>query len=230
MDADVRAAVLKSHLRELPLDVVEEVLTGAVRMKIPAGSVTHREGEPAPHLELVISGVVRGFVTAPDGRTMTVRYARPGALIGAVSLFARPFTMPAATQALVDAELLRLSPAVVRRAVARDTRVAHAFLSELSERVLSFVDEIPGNTFTTVRQRVARHLLDLAAQREPEREALAEIVVPVSQQELADAVGTVREVVVRELRELRRDGVVRTERGHIVILDPARLVPGQEWN
>lgn len=230
MDADVRAAVLKSHLRELPLDVVEEVLTGAVRMKIAAGSVTHREGEPAPHLELVISGVVRGFVTAPDGRTMTVRYARPGALIGAVSLFARPFTMPAATQALVDAELLRLSPAVVRRAVARDTRVAQAFLSELSERVLSFVDEIPGNTFTTVRQRVARHLLDLAAQREPEREAVAEIVVPVSQQELADAVGTVREVVVRELRELRRDGVVRTERGHIVILDPARLVPGQEWN
>ena len=77
MDADVRAAVLKSHLHELPLDVVEELLTGAVRMKIPAGSVTHREGEPAPHLELVISGVVRGFVTAPDGRTMTVRYAGP---------------------------------------------------------------------------------------------------------------------------------------------------------
>jgi CRP/FNR family transcriptional regulator, cyclic AMP receptor protein len=230
MDVDVRAAVLKSHLRDLPLDVVEEVLTGAVRMKIPPGSVTHREGEPGPTLELVISGVVRVFVTAPDGRTMTVRYCRPGALMGAVSLFARRFTMPAATQALVDAELLRLSPAVVRRAVARDTRVAQAFLSELSERVLSFVDEIPGNTFTTVRQRVARHLLDLAAQRGPEREAVAEIVVPVSQQELADAVGTVREVVVRELRELRRDGVVRTERGHIVILDPARLVPGQEWN
>jgi CRP/FNR family transcriptional regulator, cyclic AMP receptor protein len=159
-----------------------------------------------------------------------VRYARPGALIGAVSLFARPFTMPAATQALVDAELLRLSPAVVRRAVARDTRVAQAFLSELSERVLSSIDEIPGNTFATVRQRVARHLLDLAAERGPGREVGAEIVVPVSQQELADAVGTVREVVVRVLRELRQDGVVRTERDHIVILDPARLVPGQGWN
>jgi CRP/FNR family transcriptional regulator len=59
---------------------------------------------------------------------------------------------------------------------------------------------------------------------------MPEIVVPVTQQELADAVGTAREVVVRVLRELRRDGVVRTERGYIVILDPARLVPGQEWN
>jgi CRP/FNR family transcriptional regulator len=92
------------------------------------------------------------------------------------------------------------------------------------------LDEIPGNTFAAVRQRVARHLLDLAAQRGPGREAMAEIVVPVSQQELADAAGTVREVVVRVLRELRRDGVVRTERDHIVILDPARLVSGPGWN
>jgi CRP/FNR family transcriptional regulator len=231
VDADVRAAILKSHLHELPPEVVEELMTGAVRMKISAGAVTHRPGEPVRHLELVISGVVRGFVTAPDGRTMTVRYCRPGALIGAVTLFATRFTtMPAAAQALVDAELLKFSPAVVRRAAARDPRVAQAFLSELSERVLSFIDEIPGNTFATVRQRVARHLLDLAAQRGPGREAVAEIVVPVSQQELADAVGTVREVVVRVLRELRQDGVVRTERDHIVILDPARLVPGQRWN
>lgn len=84
---------MKSHLHELPPEVLDELVTGAVRTKIPAGSVTHREGEPAPHLELVISGVVRVFVTAPDGRTMTVRYCRSGALLGAVSLFAARFTM-----------------------------------------------------------------------------------------------------------------------------------------
>jgi CRP/FNR family transcriptional regulator len=87
-----------------------------------------------PHLELVIAGVVRVFVTAPDGRTMTIRYCRPGAIIGAVSLFATGFALPATTQALVDAELLRLSPTTARRAAARDVRVAQAFLSELSGR------------------------------------------------------------------------------------------------
>ena len=227
MDADVSAAFSMSHLHELPPEVLDKLVTGAVRTKISAGSVTHREGEPAPHLELVISGVVRAFVTAPDGRTMTVRYCRPGALLGAVSLFATGFTMPASTQAVVDAELLRMSPAFVRRAVAREARVAQAFLSELSDRVMSFIDEIPGNTFATVRQRVARHLLDLAVQSGPRLESGTEIVVQVSQRELADAVGTVREVVVRVLRELRRDGLVRTERDQIVILDPARLIPGR---
>jgi biotin operon repressor len=83
-----------------------------------------------------------------------------------------------------------------------------------------------------VRQRVARHLLDLASARVREQPASdhlggRELTVQVSQQELADAVGTVREVVVRVLRELRRDGVVRTERDRIVLLEPARLIQEQ---
>ena len=234
MDAQLRLAVSRSHLRDLPGDVVDELLVGAGRVRIAAGSVTHREGEDAPHLELVIAGVVRVFVTAPDGRTMTIRYCRPGALIGAVSLFAPGFALPATTQALVDAELLRLSPTAARRAVARDVRVAQAFLSELSERVLSFIWEIPGSAFATVRQRVARHLLDMASDRVPEPPSAprsrSELTVNVSQRELAEAVGTAREVVVRVLRELRQDGVVRTGRDQIVIADPDRLIRESGWN
>ena len=102
-----------------------------------------------------------------------------------------------------------------------------ALLADLSERVQGFITEIPGTAFTTVRQRVARHLLDLASERMPER---GELVVFVSQRDLAEAVGTVREVVVRVLRELRQEGVVRTERDRIVIVDPAQLISAQLWN
>ena len=193
-------------------------------MKIPASSVIHREGEGAPLLELVVSGIVRGFVTAPDGRTMTVRYCRPGALLGVMSLFIPGFAMRGSVQALVDAELLALSPGVARRAAEQDVRVTLAFLREQSERAFSFLYEVPGSAFATVRQRLARHLLDLAA------EGASELVVSVSQQQLAEAVGTVREVIVRVLRELRAAGVVRTERNRIVILDPARLIAEQDWN
>lgn len=224
-----------SHLRELPPEVLDALLAGSTRMTVPAGSVTHWEGEPEPHLELVLAGVVRVFVTARDGRTMTVRYRRPGALIGVMSLFATGFAMPATTQALVDAEVLRISATVARGMGTRDLRVARAFLGELSERALSFVYEIPGGVFATVRQRVARHLLDLASARvgeqpAPDHRAGRELTVRVSQQELANAVGTVREVVVRVLRDLRQDGVVRTERDRIVLLEPARLIQEQGWN
>jgi CRP/FNR family transcriptional regulator len=202
-----------SHLRGLPGEVLDELMAGAVSTKTPAGSVIHREGESARHLYLVVSGVVRVFVAAPDGRMMTVRYCRPGALIGAMSLFATKFAMPGNTQALLDAELLKLSPDVVGRLAELDVRVARTFLRELSERAWSFIHEIPGSAFSTVRQRVARHLLDLASEH--------------GSDELADAVGTVREVVVRVLRELRQEGVVRTERDRMVLIDPARLIDEQ---
>jgi CRP/FNR family cyclic AMP-dependent transcriptional regulator len=137
----------------LPAEVLDGLLMGSTGMRVPAGSVTHWEGEPDPHLELVVSGVVRVLVTAP----MAAR--RPGALIGVMSLLTVGFAKPATTQALVDAEVLR----VARRMGTGDLRVARAFLDELSARALSFVYEIPGSAFATVRQRVARHLLDLAS-------------------------------------------------------------------
>lgn len=230
VDDDVRSALLMSHLRQLPTEVHAELISGAVRTSIPAGSMTHREGEDARHLELVISGVVRVFVTAPDGRTMTIRYCRLGALLGAMSLFATDFTMPASTQALVDADLLKMSPTVASQMAERDVRVARAFLSELSERARSFVYEIPGGAFASVRQRVARHLLDLASESESDRRSGRELTVRVSQQDLAAAVGTVREVVVRVLRELRQEGLVHTGRDGIIIIAPGRLVQELGWN
>jgi CRP/FNR family transcriptional regulator len=227
VDARVRAAVHASHLRDLPDDVLEELMTGAVSESVPAGSMTRWEGDTVPLIELVVSGLVRVFVTAPDGRTLTVRYCRPGALMGVFSVFVRPYVLPASAQALVDAEVLKISPMVARQLAARDGRVAMALLADLSERVQNFIAEIPGSAFTTVRQRVARHLLDLASQRMSER---GELVVFVSQRDLAEAVGTVREVVVRVLRELRQEGVVRTERDRILIVDPSRLIHEQGWN
>ncbi len=230
MYPDVRDAVSASHLRDLPPEVLDELLESAVRNKVAAGSVAHRELEADQYLELVITGVIRVFVTAPDGRTMTIRYCRSGELLGAMSLFSDEFAEPATKQALVDTELLTLSPPTVRALAQRDLRVARALLIELSERARSFVNEIPGTAFATVRQRVARQLLDLASTHQQDSDPNGELAVRITQQDLAAAVGTVREVVVRTLRQLRDAGVVRTERDRIVLLDPAQLTEEVKWN
>jgi CRP/FNR family transcriptional regulator, cyclic AMP receptor protein len=72
------------------------------------------------------------------------------------------------------------------------------------------------------------HLLDLAAERQ--RDPV--LVARITQQNLADAVGTVREVVVRTLRELRHDRLVETGRAGIVISEPERLLAEAypRWN
>ncbi len=230
MDPDVQDAVRASHFRDLPSEVLDELLRGAVRSKIAAGSFTHRALEADQYLELVITGVIRVFVTAPDGRTMTIRYCRSGEILGAMSLFSDEFTEPATKQALVDTQLLKLSPPKVRDLAQRDLRVARALLVELSERARNFVKEIPGTAFATVRQRVARQLLDLASTHQYDGDPDGELAVRITQQDLADEVGTVREVVVRALRQLRDAGAVRTERDQIVLVDLALLTEEVKWN
>jgi CRP/FNR family cyclic AMP-dependent transcriptional regulator len=226
-DDDARAAIAASSLGSLPEDVIAELMAGAKRLPIPARSTIHHEGGDSPHLELVVAGLVRVQVTAADGRTMTVRYARPGALLGVATLYA-PIARPFDIQALSDSDLLRFRPTMVRGLADRDPRVAQALLTETSQRVMSFVAEFSGHAFANVRQRTARHLLDLASDHQRPDVLLA----PISQQELADAVGTAREVIVRVLRELREEGVVQTGRDGIVIRDPDRLssIGSTSWN
>ena len=219
-DDRLRAAIASSHLRGLPSEVIATLLDGARRRDAAAGETLHPAGDDVRHVELVVRGLVRVHVGAPDGRTLTVRYCRTGALMGVLSLYADPFAMPATTQAVVDSQLLAIDPALVQRLADSDVRVARVLLLELSERAAAFVAEIGGSAFGTVRQRIARHLLDLAS----ERQRGSGLVAPISQQHLADAVGTVREVVVRTLRELRREGLLETARGGITITAPERLL------
>jgi CRP/FNR family transcriptional regulator len=242
-DAAMARAIADSRLRPLPPQLLDELLTGSSLATVSAGAVIHHEGDPTAHFELVVSGLAKIFVTAPEGKTATVRYCRSGSLIGVVSLFSDDFSMPATVLALTDMELLQFSPAMVRQATARDSRVAVALIRELSDRVLHFIAEIPGAAFTSVRQRVARHLLDLAGPDVPSNRlapspyeagnheaANRQFAVTTSQRELAEAVGSAREVVVRILRELRESGTVRTERDRIVILEPERLIELSKWN
>ena len=76
------------------------------------------------------------------------------------------------------------------------------------------------NAFGSVRQRVATNLLDLAS---TQQHPCGRLAARVSQQELADVAGSVREVVARVLRDLRVAGIVATTADSVVILDPARL-------
>ena len=219
------AAIAVSHLGSLSPELVRGLLVGAVTVPVPAGCSLRREAQPGPHLELVLSGLLRVYLRAPDGRTLTVRYCRHGSIVGAVSLFVQDYSMPGGIEALVASSVLVLRPDVAIGLAQREPSVAKALMVELSDRVVSFVGEIGGSLFATVRQRIARHLLDLATGSQEG----SELIAVVSQQSLADAVGSVREVVVRILRDLRREGIVETRRGLIIVRSPERLL-AESWH
>jgi CRP/FNR family cyclic AMP-dependent transcriptional regulator len=218
-DAEVRDALARSNLSAVPSPVLDIALEGGEVRLCDAGSMLHRTGDDRPHCEVVLRGLVRVYVTAPDGRSLTIRYCRVGAMLGAASMYHPDFAMPANVQAVTDVALLALRTRRVRETVEHHPQLAAALLTELSERAMSFASEIPAGVFTTVPQRVATHLLDLAAATQHGPELVAE----TGQRELAEAVGSVREVVDRALQDLRSAGVIDTARRRVTIRDPEAL-------
>ena len=216
-DPDVDAAMARSFLGTLPADLVDELLAEGERSDYPEGTTIYREGSP-PRAALVIEGLLRVYMTSAEGRQVTVRYARAADVLGIAVLVGGPVNV--AVQALAPSSLFRIDGRTLTRAARQDARVAWAVAEELNRRLYDTLQQTAVNAFGSVRQRVAAQLLDLAsAQQRPE----GRLVARVSQQELADAVGSVREVVARVLREFRLAGLVATAPDSVLILDAARL-------
>jgi CRP/FNR family transcriptional regulator len=222
-DADVLAAMTRSFLGRMPSGVVEELLATGDRVDYPAGSVIYREGA-APRTMVVVGGLVRVYMTSPEGRQVTVRYARAGDVLGIAVLVGGPADV--CVQTLAESTLFRIDAARLTAAARGDARVAWALAEELNRRLYEALQQAAINAFGSVRQRVASHLLDLASAQQRPR---GHLVARGSQQELADAVGSVREVVARVLRDFRLASLVATSPDRVRILDPTGL-HDQSWN
>ena len=110
-----------------------------------------------------------------------------------MSLFSDEFAEPATKQALVDTQLLMISPAKARTLAQQDPAL-RALLVELSERARASSTRSPGPLSLRCDNGL-RQLLDLASTCQNDSDPSGELAVRITQQDLA-AVGTVREVVV----------------------------------
>jgi CRP/FNR family transcriptional regulator, cyclic AMP receptor protein len=188
---------------------------GADRVHVARGAPIFQPGQLSM-IALVETGVVRVFVTTPVGRQLTIRYSRPGDVIGLARALAGSEEWKA--EAVTDTTLTVSTIEELHRATAQrpDLRweVAEHLATMATEALRAVADESAQST--TVR--IARHLREMSLRGQGGRP-----VAHISHQRLADAAGTVREVVSRELIALRRAGVIVTVAGSVTVIDEERL-------
>lgn len=216
-DPLVDTALAASFLAAFPPDILARLLADAGRYAIPAGTTMQGDPRAPARLSLVLAGLSRLYLMSPEGRQVTVRYLRPGDVVGTAAFVAGP--SPVIFQVLTDSILLSFNIPAFREIARTNATVALLLAKEVGERLFDTLDVVAGTAFASIRERVAYHLLEIAASRQEG----ATLVVAVTQQELADAVGSVREVIARVLRELRMEGLIATRAGDIALLDPDRL-------
>jgi CRP/FNR family transcriptional regulator len=185
---------------------------------VPEGQLLYLAEDRPQFVGLIVEGFLRVFIAgAGSGRESTIRYVRPGDLLGVVAALSGPSAT--SVQTLRDSRIWLVDPAALKSGAQRDIQIAWLLAEECARRVAALVDEMAGSAFATVRQRIAHHLLHMAQSRS----SAPYLVARIKQTDLANAAGTVREVSVRELRALRAEGLIRPGREGIAILDPDGL-------
>jgi CRP-like cAMP-binding protein len=215
--SEVRDAWRRSALAEFSPKATAYVLQGAVEVRTPPGPLPPPRVGPDQDgaVMLIVSGLVRTF-RRNETRQITTRYTGRCQLVGIPALIRHGSS--AHGEVIADAHMLRLVGSRLREVVQHDAPSAWIVMREIARLHDAAVNMACDNVFLNVRQRVARHLLDLSV-REPDG-----LVVYASHQDIADAIGSVREVVSRVVRELRTEGMVTRMGDRMVLTRPGDLV------
>ena len=173
----------------------------------PGQYLIHQDSAPEG-LFIICEGRVRLARIGPDGREQVLQMVGPGEFFNAEPLFDGGAT-PASARAMSPVRALLLPAAVLVALIGSHPSIALLLLRELSARQRELVVLLEDLHFRSVRARLARVLL-----REARDGAAA-----LTQQELAERAGTVREIVGRTLRDMQEEGLVRLLRGQVSVLD-----------
>jgi CRP/FNR family transcriptional regulator, cyclic AMP receptor protein len=168
-DQEVDDALVRSFLGALPPEVVGRLRAEGERDDYPAGTTVYRPNT-GTRAALVVAGLLRVYLTSPEGRQVTVRYARPGDVLGIAVLVGGPAGV--GVQTVEPSSVFRISRRTLTEAARRDPRVSWAIAEELNRRLYEVLEQTAVSAFGSVRQRVAAHLLDLASAQRHRRERL----------------------------------------------------------
>ncbi|HEY6424708.1 MAG TPA: cyclic nucleotide-binding domain-containing protein [Pseudonocardiaceae bacterium] len=117
-DRAVADAVAGSFLGRLPSDLVDALVKVGELIDYPAGSTIYREGS-YPRTALVVGGLLRVYMTSPEGRQVTVRYARTCDVLGIAVLVGGPADV--GVQTLAESSLFRIDSPTLTTAAHRDS-------------------------------------------------------------------------------------------------------------
>src|SRR5689334_15923133 len=174
------------------------LLQHIVQRQFSAGELVFGEGDPCSGLYVVASGSVRIYKSSATGREQVLSIEGPGSSIAELPVFDGG-SYPASAAAVDPATLLFISKQDFQALCLAYPRVALKVVRVVGARLRRLVGIIEELSFTTVRHRLASFLLRLAQKEGGRTVEGVKVMLPANNQELAAQVGTVRELVSRNL-------------------------------
>ena len=190
----------------------------AVTRRFSAGEIVFSEGDSCAGMYVVESGQVRIFKTSASGREQVLSIEAPGGSVAELPVFDGG-TYPASVSAIEDSSLLFIARQDIHALCVAHPQVALKLLRVIGARLRKLIGIIEELSFTTVRNRLAAFLVRLARHEGAKVDGGIAITLPGSNQELAAQIGTVRELVSRNLSRFQAEKFIQMDGRRVVIAD-----------
>jgi CRP-like cAMP-binding protein len=194
----------------------------AVPRRFPAGQVIFREGDQSDTCYVMRSGHARAVREHAGGRTISLAHFGPGDIFGELAMFDDE-RRSATVETLDEVEAIAILGTDMRRLLREHPELAAKIVISLGRRLREANERLTRQSFQTVQSRVAGVLADLVEQARTEGAGERDVLVRITQADIAQLAGSSRESASRFLAVLERAGIISQGRGRITVHDADAL-------
>ena len=197
-----------------PDEFLVKVAAGKTVLSFRTDQIVFSQGGPADAVFYIQEGKIKITVISEHGKEAVVALLGPGDFCGEGSLAGQPLRMSTAS-AMTDCVVTRLEKAAIVRTLHDEPVFSEVFLSYVLSRLIRVEEDLVDQLFNSSEKRLARLLLLLAnfgKERQPEP-----VIANISQETLAEMIGTTRSRVSSFMNKFRRLGFINYNGGGLEI-------------
>ena len=190
---------------------------------VKKGTVLFNSGDPLGGIYFIKSGFIKLYRVSDDGRETVIYLTGPGNLLGLRALISKDARARHYTEALTDCQIINMTKDELFKILSAHPEhlvdLGYAFIERLNHaerRVEGFIS-------SDTKERIANFLLDITLRFGKKTEKNILIPLPLTHQRIAEFVGAYRETVTLAVNELEQEGVIKNQRGKIIITNLRRL-------
>jgi CRP-like cAMP-binding protein len=202
----VRASATKKKSEFDPKRFLATIGEGRKIMTVPQRHAIYAQGEVSDAIFYIQKGIVRLTVVSKDGKEATIGLLNPGDFCGEGCLTGQPLRLGSAS-AMTDCELMRIDKKAMMFALHREHTLSDMFTTYLLGRNIRYEADLVDHLFSTAEKRLARILLLLA--HFGKEGAPVTAATKISQETLAEMIGTTRSRVNFFMNKFRKLGFIR---------------------
>jgi CRP-like cAMP-binding protein len=200
------------------------VLAAGSYREFPQASVASYQGYPAEQLFLLIKGSARYFFITPQGQQTYLLWLKPGEIFGAASLLTEPSAYLVSTEVAPQSHVFVWQRNIIRRLAQTYPELLENSLSVANDYLVWYLASHLSLICHTAQQRLAHVLVSLATgvgQR-----SAGGVHLDITNEQLANTANITVFTASRFLSEWQRSGAIKKTKGHIVLMQPERLLSG----